>query len=51
MGSEYIYKRCEQCRGTGKEISPRQGTPDCAKCDGMGKNLWGNVQDELEGEE
>lgn len=51
MGIEYIYKRCDQCRGTGKEISPQVGTPDCNKCDGVGKILWGYVQDELEGGE
>lgn len=51
MAVEYIYKRCEQCKGIGKEISPQQGIPDCLKCEGKGKTLWGYLQDELEGEE
>ncbi len=48
---EYIYKQCEACQGTGKIISPQEGEPDCGKCQGVGKILWGNLQDELEGEE
>ena len=51
MKMEYIYRICEQCKGTGKEISPQSGTPDCIKCNGAGKVLWGYIQDELEGEE
>ena len=59
MGTEYIYKICESCKGTGKKVSPSSfnlppeeaGTPDCGICKGVGKILWGYLQDELEGEE
>ena len=50
MGTEYIYKICTACKGTGKIIS-RTPEEDCAVCKGKGKVLWGYVQDELEGEE
>jgi len=44
-----IYKFCDVCKGTGKEISPQTGTPDCNVCKGVGKVLWGEmIEQEVE---
>jgi len=62
MGVNYIYQKCTYCGADGKIETPGLGpvpTPipegwgvsDCPKCGGVGKVLWGYLQDELEGEE
>ena len=50
--AEYIYKKCEYCGGDGKR-SP--GDPaiegDCSRCKGSGLVYWGEIRDEIIGEE
>ena len=58
MGKEYIYIICPACHGTGEWLIPpypsgsdEPDMGDCVTCGGIGKVLWGYLQDELEGEE
>jgi len=55
MGTEYIYKVCSICLGDGLFVDFVEGTPreteECPRCKGLGKVLWGFLQDELENEE
>ena len=50
--AEYIYKKCEYCGGDGLRT---KGDPEtetgCSRCKGSGLVLWGEVRDEIIGEE
>lgn len=60
MGTQYIYVICKPCGGDGvhpgstldEEGHPVPGDDKtCTACYGLGKYLWGYIQDEIEGEE
>jgi len=56
MATNYIYRNCGPCQGTGKQTQDADnGQPeseiDCPDCNGTGKRFWGEIRDELIGEE
>jgi DnaJ-class molecular chaperone len=60
MPIQYIYVICKPCGGDGKNPQStvdengnpvNAGEKDCDTCNGLGKYLWGYLQDELEGVE
>ena len=55
MGINYIYRKCQACGGDGiqnpSEVGGGQGEIECASCKGEGVTLWGELHDEIIGEE
>jgi hypothetical protein len=63
MATNYIYKTCVKCGGSGSgqpvaivdEFGLTTGeyetSDDCENCKGFGKVLWGTLEDEIFGEE
>ena len=52
---EYIYRLCQSCNGDGKQDYATEGGGEqektCSQCGGVGRVLWGEVRDEIIGEE
>jgi len=55
MGINYIYRKCQSCGGDGIQNPAISGGGEdeieCPACAGSGVQLWGELHDELIGEE
>ena len=55
MGVNYIYRLCQVCNGDGKKDKATEAEGEheviCDACNGVGRVLWGEVRDEIIGDE